>query len=132
VFVNTTFLLFKVAGSSKFGILTIPLNLAELSETKLLKTRVLFILVCPKKFTFSSTRKFFLMVTESLTIKEESIFAVPLTCNRDDGVVVPIPTFPVGGRVLVWAETVNNVKKQPILNTVFVVFTKNSLGIDWK
>jgi len=71
------------------------------------------------------------MVTESLTIKEESIFAVPLTCNRDDGVVVPIPTFPEGGRVLVWAATVNMVKKQLILSAILVVFTKNSLGFAW-
>ncbi|MCO5259263.1 MAG: hypothetical protein M9916_03885 [Crocinitomicaceae bacterium] len=71
------------------------------------------------------------MVTESLTIKEESIFAVPLTCNRDDGVVVPIPTFPEGGRVLVWAATVNMVKKQLILSAILVVNTKNSLGIAW-
>jgi hypothetical protein len=57
-----------------------------------------------------------------LTNNEESIRAVPFTCNAELGVVVPIPTFPLGGSVLVCEYAVDeNIATTKNLQTDFKV-----------
>lgn len=83
--------LFNVKLDSSF---TLPLKLDSPDTDKL-----------PSIFMCSSKRIDLVKIAESFTIKQESIFTLPVTSKASVGVAVPIPTLPELGKVFCWAIT---------------------------